>query len=93
MSNAMRKVVSFLLAAAISGSLAIAGTAAADNKPVLGSWGVETQFISKDIKPGDDFYRFVNEGWLKTATPPPGFPYSNALTAASLKTQAQLRIW
>jgi endothelin-converting enzyme/putative endopeptidase len=91
MSNAMRKVVSFLLAAAISGSLAIAGTAAADNKPVLGSWGVETQFISKDIKPGDDFYRFVNEGWLKTATPPPGFPYSNALTDASLKTQAQLR--
>ena len=91
MNNSMRKVVSFLLATVISGSLAIAGTAAAEDKPVLGSWGIETQFISKDIKPGDDFYRFVNEGWLKTATPPPGFPYSNALTAASLKTQAQLR--
>ena len=93
MNNSMRKVVSFLLATVISGSLAIAGTAAAEDKPVLGNWGIEKQFISKDIKPGDDFYRFVNEGWLKTATPPPGFPYSNALTAASLKTQAQLSIW
>jgi len=93
MDNSRREVVAFLLAKEISGRLAIAGTAAAEDKPVLGNWGIEKQFISKDIKPGDDFYRFVNEGWLKTATPPPGLPFSNALTAASLKTQAQLSIW
>lgn len=43
-----------------------------DNKPVFGDWGIETQFISTKVLPGDDFYRFVNEGWLTTKTIPSG---------------------
>ena len=54
-------------------------------------WGVETRHISPSIGPGDDFYRYVNEGWLKTATPPPGLPYANAFVDAYLRTQAQLQ--
>ncbi|WP_316796509.1 hypothetical protein, partial [Pedobacter agri] len=42
------------------------------NKVIFGNWGVETQFISRKIAPGDDFYRFVNEGWLTTKTIPSG---------------------
>jgi putative endopeptidase len=42
----------------------------AKNKPAFGNWGVETRFISNKIQPGDDFYRFVNEGWLTTKTIP-----------------------
>lgn len=41
-------------------------------KPGFGDWGVETQFISKEILPGDNFYRYVNEGWLNSATIPAG---------------------
>ncbi|MFD2287807.1 M13 family peptidase [Pedobacter petrophilus] len=43
-----------------------------NNKPLFGKWGVETQFISSKILPGDDFYRYVNEGWLTTKTIPAG---------------------
>ncbi len=30
-------------------------------------WGIDTKNIAKDIQPGDDFYRYVNKGWLDTA--------------------------
>ena len=43
----------------------------------------ERASISKDVRPGDDFYRYVNEGWLKTAAPPPGFPFPNAFVDAT----------
>ncbi|MBL8641005.1 MAG: M13 family metallopeptidase [Alphaproteobacteria bacterium] len=65
-------------------------SAALSKKPVLGTWGIETQNISKNIQPGDDFYRYVNEGWLKHAAPPPGIPYANSFIDAYLRTEAQL---
>ena len=39
---------------------------------VFGKWGVETQFISTSILPGNDFYAYVNEGWLQSKTIPAG---------------------
>lgn len=69
---------------------AVAQDSAPASKPVLGTWGVETQNISTTLRPGDDFYRYVNEGWLKTAAPPPGLPYANAFVDAYLRTQGQL---
>ena len=47
---------------------AAAGTSAA--KPVFGSFGVDTAGMNKAIKPGDDFYAFVNGTWSsKTEIP------------------------
>lgn len=68
-----------------------ASHAGAAEKPVLGAWGIETQHVSRTVRPGDDFYRFVNEGWLKTAAPPPGLAYANAFVDAYLRTQGQLQ--
>lgn len=42
------------------------------DKAAFGNWGVETQFISKSILPGNDFYAYVNDGWLKSKTIPTG---------------------
>ncbi|MDG1418945.1 MAG: M13 family metallopeptidase [Maricaulis sp.] len=39
----------------------------------LGDWGIETANISETVSPGDDFFRYVNEGWLATAEIQPGF--------------------
>jgi endothelin-converting enzyme/putative endopeptidase len=86
----MRFLAVLALGSALIGS-GFAETAAPAGKPVLGSWGVETQNISKTVKPGEDFYRYVNEGWLATAQPVPGFPYNNAFTDAYLRTQVQLQ--
>jgi endothelin-converting enzyme/putative endopeptidase len=85
----MRFLVVLALGSALIGSV-FAQAAAPAGKPVLGTWGVETQHISKAVKPGDDFYRYVNEGWLATAKPPPGLPYANAFVDAYLRTQGKL---
>ncbi len=44
--------------------------AAADSKPQLGDWGVDVQGMDLSVKPGDDFYKFVNGQWdAKTEIP------------------------
>jgi len=78
----------FALAAAL---LLAATTATAQPAAKLGDWGVETQYIAKDIKPGDDFYRYVNEGWLKTAKIPQGLPLYGAMVEVALRAESQLK--
>src|SRR5215471_9016081 len=37
---------------------------AVEPKPALGAWGVDLSNLDPSVKPGDDFYRFVNGRWL-----------------------------
>jgi predicted metalloendopeptidase len=39
--------------------------------PVYGSWGIDLSSMDKSVKPGDDFFQYVNGSWLKTAVIPP----------------------
>jgi putative endopeptidase len=39
-------------------------------KPALGNWGVATQHLSRSVRPGDDFFTYVNEGWMKSTKLP-----------------------
>jgi endothelin-converting enzyme/putative endopeptidase len=34
--------------------------------PRYGTWGVETRDMDQSVKPGDDFFRYAEGGWLKT---------------------------
>ena len=34
-------------------------------KPMFGDWGVDLTGMDTSIKPGDDFYDFVNGAWAK----------------------------
>ncbi|WP_339742592.1 M13 family metallopeptidase [uncultured Maricaulis sp.] len=58
--------------------------------PALGAWGIETQNISETVAPGDDFFRYVNEGWLDTTEIPAGF--SNFGSFSELALSAEERI-
>ena len=53
-------------------------------------WGIDTKKIAKDIQPGDDFYRYVNKGWLDTAKIPQGLPGIESFTELNLKTEKQI---
>jgi endothelin-converting enzyme/putative endopeptidase len=86
----MRMLNRCLAAAGLLAASCLTALAAEGGKPILGSWGVETQHISPTVKPGDDFYRHVNGGWLKDAKPPPGMPYANAFVDAFMRTQGHL---
>jgi putative endopeptidase len=59
-------------------------------KAAIGQWGVDTSALSKTIKPGDDFYRHVNEGWLRTAKMPPGIPFIDGFVEAYLATEQRV---
>ena len=67
-----------------------APSAAAPRGAAIGKWGVDTAGISQVVKPGDDFYRYVNEAWLKTAKAPPGVPYIDAFVEVYLATEQRV---
>jgi putative endopeptidase len=68
-SQSMRS--SFLLAASVAALLPFS-VAATSNPPkaTLGTFGIDTSQMDRSIKPGDDFYRYVNGKWLATTTIP-----------------------
>jgi predicted metalloendopeptidase len=41
-----------------------AADASQAKRPELGAWGVDLANMDKSVKPGDDFYRYVNGKWL-----------------------------
>jgi len=64
----------------------VSGTTKAD----IGTWGVDISGISRTVRPGDDFYRYVNEGWLRTAKAPDGIPYIDAFVEVFLVTEQRI---
>ena len=46
-------------------SLAIASPALAADKPTFGDWGYDATSMDTAVKPGDDFFAYVNGGWDK----------------------------
>ena len=69
-------VLSVLLAASALGTVAMetafapARAAAPAKKPFYGNWGVDLAGMDRSIKPGDDFFRFVNGAWYDKAVIP-----------------------
>ena len=54
----------------LCGALLVATPVLAQSTPKLGKWGVDLTSLDPAVKPGDDFFRHVNGGWLKTAEIP-----------------------
>jgi len=67
-----------------------AAPAAAPAKAAIGQWGVDISGLSKTARPGDDFYRHVNEGWLKTARMLPGIPFMDGFVEAFLAAEQRV---
>ncbi|WP_299295720.1 M13 family metallopeptidase [uncultured Erythrobacter sp.] len=53
--------------------------------PSHGEWGVQTEHLSETIKPGDDFYTYVNEGWINATPIPPDRNFLSEPWVAQLK--------
>ena len=58
------------LGAAAYGALAGEAAWAAPVKPALGQYGLDLTARDASVKPGDDFFRYVNGTWLKTTQIP-----------------------
>ena len=46
-------------------------------KAQLGAFGLETQYIKAAVKPGDDFFDYVNGGWVDANEIPASPPAQN----------------
>lgn len=65
----MRRSLIVLATAACAGVCAFAGYAATTGLH-FGTWGVDTAAMDRSVKPGDNFFLYVNGTWLKTAQIP-----------------------
>ena len=60
----------YLLAGALTVTAALAAADTA-GKPELGDFGVDLTAIDSSVKPGDDFFNYVNGTWVKKTEIPP----------------------
>ena len=60
-----------MLALATASLVAVAFPASAQPaKPVYGDWGYDASAMDRSVKPGDDFWAYVNGTWDKTRRSP-----------------------
>jgi hypothetical protein len=88
-SKGARMRSQFMCAAAMA-VLLMAGPASAADKPEFGEVGLDLASMDKTVAPGDDFYAYVNGGWLKSATIPAD--RSNYSDVARLREQSLARV-
>ena len=55
----------FKMLALATASLVIISAPVAAAKPVYGDWGYNAAAMDKSVKPGDDFWAYVNGNWDK----------------------------
>ena len=65
--------------------------AAESGSAMLGEWGIETRYFSPEVSPGDDFFTYVNEGWLAQAQFPEGMPRMDSFTEVFLRSEDQIQ--
>jgi putative endopeptidase len=66
----MRRSLFALAGFAACASIAVAAYADGSAKTQYGTWGVDLTAMDKSVKPGDDFFQYVNGDWYKSAEIP-----------------------
>lgn len=54
------------------------------------AWGIEIHHISDTVAPGDDFFTYVNQGWIRSTEMPPGYSSYTAMNALYLDTEQRV---
>src|SRR6476469_8005156 len=66
--NLMKRTILLAAASAVAITAAAAATVA---KTMYGTWGVDLAAIDHNVRPGNDFFMYVNGTWYKSAVIPP----------------------
>ncbi len=59
--------------------------------PSFGKWGVDLSSLDKSVKPGDNFFNYVNGKWLKTATIPPDRSQTGSFQDLQILSERRMR--
>src|SRR5687768_12973736 len=68
------------------------GQIPAGDKAVLGDWGVDLSGMDKTVKPGDDFFRYVNGAWFDTAEIPPDRTTTGSFVQLDIQSETRVRL-
>src|SRR5580698_3753276 len=86
----MRRSLIVLATAACAGISAFASYA--ENAGLhFGTWGVDLAAMDHSVKPGDNFFLYVNGTWLKTAQIPPDRSSTGAFQDLRIRSETQMR--
>jgi len=83
--------VSAVILVACTRETAPAPAPAPPAKPAFGSFGVDLAQMDSAVKPGDDFYRYVNGKWLDSTEIPPDRSFYGTVVTVFEQTEANLR--
>ena len=64
----LKTMTAVALTLTLAAAPALTADSARPTKPVYGTWGLDYSAMDKSVKPGDDFFKYMNGAWLKTAT-------------------------
>ncbi|HEY5347873.1 MAG TPA: M13 family metallopeptidase [Rhizomicrobium sp.] len=59
--------------------------------PAIGDWGVDLKAMDPSVRPGDDFFTYVNGNWLKTAVIPPDRSSTGAFQALQILSETRMQ--
>src|SRR5580698_10441527 len=58
--------------------------------PQFGTWGVDLAAMDRSVKPGDNFFKYVNGTWLKTAQIPPDRSATGAFNDLRIRSETEM---
>ncbi len=72
-------------------ALSASAPAAAQAKPVYGAWGYDPAAMDRSVKPGDDFWSFVNGSWDRNTAIAPDLPAAGPFMTLYLQAENDVR--
>jgi putative endopeptidase len=64
---------------------------AAAPQPQFGRWGVDLTAMDRSVKPGNDFFSYINGNWLKTAEIPPDRSSTGAFQTLQILSETRMQ--
>src|SRR5262245_48794992 len=81
--------IKFFLIAVLSAAMLLCNVNALVSSRVARAQGIDLAGMDKSVDPGDDFFSFVNGGWLKAAQIPADRPSYGAFDVIAEKVNAR----
>lgn len=87
-----RRLVTLAILVCAASTLALAANEpSGSGHPQYGSWGIDLSAMDRSVKPGDDFFEYVNGSWEKTAQIPPDRAATGAFQDLRILSEKRMR--
>ena len=86
----MRRSLIALAGVACAACVSVAALAATGHTQ-YGTWGVDLSAMDKSVKPGDDFFNYVNGSWYKKAVIPPDRSSIGSFIALRISSEKRMQ--